>query len=439
MINRLIRSFILDESSRKQIVFSDVTKIRLSSDDPVNQFVTLKSTVAGFPLGTDIFFETGFLTPQALNKWLKFEAVITEDTTTFGLPVGTSLGFKVKTTGGNYWWDGGAWAVAGPTDWSTEAQINANISTFPIVTVGDKGIGFVVNLRTTDPTVTPEVRELKLCGEFDIEFLDDLVYDSVIRKLNTDFRSTSVLVFTTSVAISSQDLAAVLENKGYNITGIRRVVNLSDDPMKLANLFLSYAPGALRQDGFTFEPGIVTFTGAIPLNKLVEITFEYVPEIYIRQGQDFFEVPKFPSLIFENVEVIRGLMSMPDTNSYGVDYVRDKADMTAILQYGPTQHNVRFSYAAFTNKQTDQMRLMNDINQFFSRNKTIRGWGLDLEYGLDIVAEVETSGNERNSDDTDTNVATGAFDVLGVLFYHKASVDGPLVGNGQVNITTFLQ
>ncbi len=434
MIQRLIKNFIFDERIRSGLVFSDDTKIRLNTEDKANPKIQLKlDALKNFPLNADIFVETPITTPNAVQKWLKFEARVTEDKDTKGVPVGTSLGFKIKTTAGNRYWNGSTWAVATLSDWSTEAEVNDNFDTFPIAAVGDKGIGVVINLVTTDKTKTPEVRETKLLGEFDIDVLDDLVYDGIIRKLNSDFRSSSVLRFPTTGSIPSIDLATVLENKGYNITGIRAVYNLTDDPLKLVNLFSSYAPGAPRQDGFTNDPGTITFTGAIAANKTVSVQFEYVPEFYVRSGQDFFEVPTFPSIIFENIISVDDRFTVRDTNSVGQDFIREKSTLSAVLQRGARQQTIRFEYVIFTDRQLDQMRLVNDINAFWSREKVIESFGLGCQYNINIVEQVNTR-NQTTADDTDTNVAAGSFDILGVLFHDKLATDEALVGDGQLNI-----
>lgn len=437
MINRIIRNFVFDEAYRSQLVFSDAAKIRLNSEDPSNPKLQLRADINGeYSLSTNLYITTGMMNPNALLQWLKFEALVVEDPDTFGLPVGASLGFKVKTPAGDYWWSGAAWAVAGANDWSTEAQLNTNLPSFPLGVIGSREIGFVIKLQTTDPKITPELKELKLVGNFEIEYVDDLVYDTLIRKLNTEFRSSSLLRFQTSASIADIDLSTVLENKGYNITGIRRVTNLTDDPLKLTNLLDAYAAGVARQDGFTFDPGTVTFTAPIPTNKLVEIVFEYLPEIYVRQSQDYYEVPKYPTIVFENMEEIADSLGFSDTNSAGEDYVRDKANLTAVLQRSPVQKTLRFEYAVYTNSQTDQMRLTGDINRYLNQTKVLRTWGLDYECSTRIMKRLETIRNKRDADNTDSNVSEGVFDVIGVLSYHKLAEDVPLVAIGQPTVTS---
>ena len=437
MLNRLIKNFCFIEEERKNLSFSDIAKVRLNTEDKTNQRTMLKTDAQGkFSTDDDLFVETWLIEPNALNKWLSFEAVFKEGDEPLTLPVGTSLGFKVKTTGDDYYWDGADWVVAGASDWSTETEIRQNISTFPIVTVGNKKIGFKMNLKTTDPDITPEVFELKLLGEFDVETMDDLIYDSIIRLLNTQFRSTSVVIFPTSSSTSSIDLASVLENTSYNIFDVTKVFNLTDDPLKLNNLHGSYAQGAARQDGFTFEPGTETFSSAIPSGKWVAVHFNYVPEISVKVGQDYFEEPAYPHITFTRItEVARTGFILPATNSNGKDSVRDKENGVAVQQYSPAQTSYRFDFMLHTTPN-DQFKLSKDLERFFSNNQSITTYGLYNKHPMEIVDKIDTVGNASDNDSSDTATSKGSFDVIGVLSYDKPSIDVPLVTQLNVNITT---
>ncbi|PIS11122.1 MAG: hypothetical protein COT73_05655 [Bdellovibrio sp. CG10_big_fil_rev_8_21_14_0_10_47_8] len=431
MINRLIKNFIFNESIRSHLVISDPSKIRLNSENPVSPTIELSSEGGQFSTDTDLFIETPLTMPNGVQKWLKFEAIKPNDEA----PPNTFIRFKVKTTGGNYFWNGSDWAIAGASDWMTESELNANFDSFPIALVGNRSIGFVVNLQTSDPLVTPKLSALKFLGEFDVDFLEDIVYDGIVRKLNTEFRSTSQIVFPTSSPLTSVDLNAIFENKGYNITGIRKVINLTDDPLKLQNLFDSYAQGPLRQDGFTFDPGVVTLNSSVGSGKVLEITFEYVPEVVVNTHQDFFEIPTLPSLVIEAIDEIELFgFTAQETNAQGRDLIRDIPNLTGVLQLGPEQKTLRVDYAVFTNLQLDQLRLSQDLAEFLSRDLRVKSFALDRDYDLRVVKKLDTSRTktkreaEGNKDSSDTNVATGTFDILGVLFFNKPSKDVPLVG-----------
>ena len=436
MINRLIKNFCFIEEERKNLSFSDTTKIRLNTEDKTNQRIMLKESGSVFSTDANIFVETGLISPNAVNKWLSFEIIFRSgENTPLVLPVGTSIGVKVKTTGDDYFWDGGAWAVAGLSDWSTEAQIRINIPTFPIVTVGNKKIGFKINLVTTDENLTPEVFELKLLGEFDVETLDDLLYDSLIRLLNKEFRSTSVVLFNSgSSSISTIDLAAILENKGYNIFNVTKVFNISDDNLKLNNLHGSYAQGAPKQDGHTFEPGIETFSSPIPADKWVLLHFDFVPEISVKVGQDYFEEPVYPHITFTRITevALRGFI-LPATNSVGKDFIRDKENDVAVQQLSPSQTSYRFDFLLHTSPN-DQFRLAKDFETFFSNNQILSTFGLDNKHAMQMVDKIDTVGNSTTNDSTDTSLSKGSFDVIGVLSYDKPSIDVALVTKLNIDI-----
>ena len=438
MINRLIKNFVFDEKIRSSLQFSDASKIRLNTESPRSPRIELKASASGlYPTDSDIFIETPLTNPNALLKWLKFEAVKIGD----ALPSGTSLGFKLKTPVGYYYWNGSAWITANLSNWMTEDQLNLNFSSFPIATIGSRSIGVVINLKTTDPKVSPQILAVKLLGEFDIDCLDDIIYESFIRKLNTEFRSTSKVAFPIDQASINIDLNGILENKSYNITGIRSVYNITDDALKTNNLIDSYTPGALRQDGFTFEPGTVQFLSSIPAGKLIEITFEYVPEIMVNTGQDYFEPAKFPSLVIEEIESIdRAGFTVQDTASNGKDLIRDIPNLVGVVQFSPEVKTLRVNYAVFTGLQLDQMRLSQDLSSFFCANHSLKSYGLDTEYDLDVGEKINNSRTKTkreadgSQDSTDTNIATGSVDILAVQFFHKQSVDVPLVKDGGVKV-----
>ena len=439
MINRIIKNFCFDEAIRNDLVLSDTDLIRLNTEDPQHPWLMLKADgIGNYSTDDNIFAETPLINPRALVKWLLFEPIYESEQGTLDLPAGTSLGFKIKTTGDNYYWDGAAWVVAGLSDWNTEAQIRINISTFPIATVGNKQIGFVINLKTTDRKVTPKVSELKVLGEFDIEFFDDLVYDSLIGLLNDNFRSTSFVEFNSgSSSISSIDLATILENKGYNIFDVVSVFNKTDDPLKLSNLHDSYTPGIGKQDGFTFEYGTENFTGIIPANKHVVVKFNYVPEISVKVNQDYFEAPAYPHIVFTRITAIdkKGLV-MRNTNSAFKDFIRDKENDVAVSHDTITQQSYRFDFMLYT-AEIDQLLLTDTIRRFFANTKKLLTWGMGNEHNLKLVDEIDTVGNSLDSgnDSSGTNLSKGAFDIEGVVFYDKPSKDVPLITSLNLNIT----
>jgi len=429
-LQRLIKNFTFNEDIRSGLTFSDVTKVRLNTSNPLKQRIMLKKISGAFSTDADLFIETPFIEPHGLKTWLKFEALVVEDPLTFALDTDLTVQFKIKTSGGNLFWDGADWVPAGASDWSSELDVNENIAALDLASIGDKKLAFVINLATSDPDKTPEVLELKLVGQFEVDVLDDLVYATVIRKLNAEFRSSSILQFD-SLGSSSIDLNTVIENTGYKITDIRAVYNITVDPLRVTNLFDSYSPGAPNDDGFTNKPGTIDFTTAIPTDDIIEVVFIFVPAIYVKLKQDIIEVPVFPSLIFTKRREIDDGFRVKDNFSTGRDIVRDKPNLTAVVTEGARQQTIRFEYSIFTNRELDSMRLINDINRFWSNNKSVTSRALGCKFNVNVIDQVNTNSG---SDDTDTDEATGSFDILGVTFQDKEAEDVPIVGKGQFNV-----
>lgn len=434
MVNRIIKSFTFLESIRRDIVFSDSDKIRLNTEVATDPKIMLKADVNDqFSTDGDIYVKTPLSQPNRVQQWLKFEAIKY-------IPDGTDIKYRLYTNAGEFYWNSGLsqWESAGLSDWNTEQEINDNLDQFP---VGDRSLGFIINLSTTDPDLTPEIYEIKFLGLFDIDFLEDLIYDSVIRKINTEFRSTSDLVFL-ATGSNSFDISTVLENKGYNITGIRKAFDLTADPDKLDDIFDSYVLGPVNQDGFTNQPGVITFKSAIPQGNLVRVTFEYLPEVMVITNQDFYEVPTYPSIVFESIRTMeREGFIVPGKRKVISDFIRDIPNKSAVAQINPRQEAVRFDAAIFTDRSVDQARLIDDFSNFIEGLESVKSWGLDQEYDLVVNQPFDTSRNKASKesggadDRTDTHTAETSFEVLGVLFFNKPSVDKPLVAEGQFNVT----
>jgi len=67
------------------------------------------------------------LVPNVLTSWSGFRETVTK-------PAGSEVYYQLSDDDGTTWryWDGGAWVVAGASDYSLASVVNANISSFPI-------------------------------------------------------------------------------------------------------------------------------------------------------------------------------------------------------------------------------------------------------------------------------------------------------------------
>jgi hypothetical protein len=179
------------------------------------------------------------------------------------------------------------------------------------------------------------------------------------------------------------------------------------------------------------------------LCELGEINFEYLPEIMVNTGQDYFEPASLPSLVIEDLETVdRTGFTAQDSVGNGRDLIRDIPNLTGVLQFSPEVKTLRINYAVFTSLQLDQMRLTQDISSFFCANHSLKSYGLDTDYDLDVGEKINNSRTRSkqeaggSKDQTDTNIATGSVDILAVKFFHRQSVDVPLIDQGGIRIAT---
>lgn len=302
---------------------------------------------------------------------------------------------------------------------------------------GDKTICWRINLRTDSNDVTPVVHAIKMLGEFEVEWHEDILYDTILQKFHDNIRFTFdyelYIPSTTNVIDLSSD-AYIPTNEGYNITGVKNVYNMTTDPHKINDIFDSYTPGALNEDGETYMPGIINLTTNVNADDILWAKIEVVPEFAVNTGQDFYEVMKYPSVVIEN---ILNTVDVGSTSNYtsetGIDTVRDFINGTAVEVQPPAVNDLRFEYAIFTSNPIDLSRLIIAINEYFIENRVIRTNALDEKITVRHLSENDMS---QNPDLNDVNTSTGVFILRSVPFYIKKSLDVPLVLNLNTTFTS---
>ena len=340
--------------------------------------------------------------------------------------------FRVYDKSGQEWkWDGANWVHAGSTDWNTQFEINNNIASFPIATEG-KGFGFYINLKTVDELFTPIVKELKLLGEFDIVFQEDMIFDSIIPTIEEKIEASTLIELYLESATTVVDLATTykLEREGYNFTDGLTVYNLDTDPEKVNNLFDSYTPGAARKGGGK-DPGQITLTSSQPADSKLSIQMKYFPEIAVNTSPDFYEVEVSPSMVFESIMIQNPQVAEDSTG--GKDLIRDKIKLTGVEIKPPAQNDLLFEYAVFTGGQTDQHRIGEALRLLFNSINHIDSWGLDEPYTI-IVRDVFRSTNQPNASSVNTHV--GSFLLKNMISSIGQPRDVYLVGNFGRTMTT---
>lgn len=428
MIRDLIKTFLFDDEQREFVQFSDASKIRINTDDKRHPVLSLKAAAGLYSTDNDIYAITRSTTPKSIKQWLKFEVI-------GDFPVGTSVKVRVKNATRELFYNtiDNEWQTAAATNWNTPQEINQNLPTLPF---DDKTISFIVNLKTTNEDQTPSISEIKLLGRFDLDVYQDVV-ETLLQKLHDVLRPVTDALVEVGATTSTLDLlgAYKLENRGYNIVGVEAVYNVTDDPLEVTNIFQSYAPGPLNQDGETNQPGVITLTGSVDAGKILRLKLKYVPELADHTDEDFYEVGKVPSFIIETMEESDrrdGLSAEDSLNEVG-DYIRDIDNATAVQVPSPAHIDLRFGYAVFTDLSMDQKRIAAEIESFLNQNKLLYSQALDEPWGIDGVVRIKT---ENKGYSGNLMKVTGSFDIRNIPLWVKLSKNVPLVTQVNADFTT---
>lgn len=382
-VYRVIKQFHFDQGHdidiQSSLTFSDNTLVRWA---PENFGVQLKRQSTGkYSDSEDIWFKTWTTNPQAVRKLLMLEIFpeVQED--------GAEVYLRINDGTDDYFWDGSAWSVPDDGDWNTEAEINANIETFPILP--DRTFAIVCNLRSVDDLneVTPIVTEIRVLMEVHIDFIEDIILRSMMPALKNGITAVGnyAAIPTSSTAVTTIAFGAYRKNTPYDITTVERVYDLTADPNLLYNLFSSYNP--------TTE--VITLSSALPKNHRAFIVFRYSPEVAFITHQDYYEVNKVPALVIQRVEV-------PVASSYNSaarEGIVNKTTGAAVVIEDPIKITLQFRLHGITASVVDEMRLMSKVLQFFKMNEYITSTGLDEKYRLFIDKEFRDLSNPNKSDE----------------------------------------
>jgi len=355
----------LGHNPYEELTFSDTDLIRLDGRD-FHIKLKKQSPYGYYPLDTDIYFETWITNPESVRKLLMLQV--------FGNQVSEDTTFLVRLTNGtdHYFWDGAAWTVAGAGDWNSEGDINANIETFTILP--DREFGVVVNLQTLDKYNTPSVSEIRVLMQIRIDYMEDLIFRSLIPMLKEEIRPVANFPLPALLADSSSiDLNDYEMDTNFNVTDVEAVFNHSTDPEFLTDILSSYNP----------TTNIISLSTPILTGEIPFILFRYVPEIQYTTHQDYFEVAKIPTVTLQRLEV-------PIASVYNLgarEGVVDKGTGNAVLVHEPWKATLDFRVHITTDHAIDEMRLMSTLMKFFDENKLIRSIGLDEYYRMQIVRE----------------------------------------------------
>ncbi len=351
----ILYCFDFGEAKRGELTLSDDAKVRL---DPEDHRLKLKADADGaFPLDADLNIATGAFWPRTGKAWRGFYAEVTT-------PTGTSIEYKLNDGTNDYWWDGGAWAVAGASEWSPEADIAANISTFP-----PGQLIVVANLVTTDATVTPSIEYYHVGYSAQVVFLEQWVYRTLVPLLRDNLRPPANYAIPIGATTSTIDLDSYPLDTAFHITGIDSVYNHTDDDDHFTDLYSSYDSGT----------NVITLSAPIAAGKVAWINFLYEPLVAVVASVDYAELSRLPAITIENIRI---------TAQHEIGHktgLVNKATGATLIYETPWQCELKGDIVISAPRSLDEMGLSEEVLAYLNDNQTITiaGTGEQVDWTLD--------------------------------------------------------
>lgn len=360
-----------------------------------------------YPTTADLATKHRLTVPECAKEWLLFFADYTNKRD-FNNNVVTTVQFRVSTDGATeLYWDGGAWSVAGPGDWSSEQDVNDNLAALTF----NRQFQVIANLETTDPNFTPELREVKLLYHSDVEFQEDYIR-SLLRSLDEEVRPIGRYREVMDGVASTIDLDAI--ETPYNFTGINAAYNLTTDPTKLTDIF----------DSFDSGTNVVTLTGVPAAGDVVEVQFLWKPEVVVTTSQDYTELSKVPALVVDDFTTGESHEIHP------APAIFDKVTAQGWKLEDGEQIDISIPMRMITDKLFDQQRLADEMKRFFANTPLLLARGQDEPVRLNFVEEYD-----QQTFPTDDELHTGRLRavLLKALFFPSDAK--PVTGVIQFTVT----
>lgn len=415
-LKHIVKHFAFVEENRSRITLG--TDVRLHPTLNRLQLKQGSGPGGGYPTTTDLYAKTWTTTPRSMKRWVGFMADVKHYKSQAGTQL-TDVRYRLSADGvTELYWNGGAnaWVPAAPNNWNTEAEVATNIVAFPAST---QTIQVVINLRTTDASVTPEVRALRLLYESDLEEMEDYVWRSLLPSMRSQIRPIGEHAIELAAPGASIDLNTYPIETPYDIVGIDAVYDVDADPRKLTNLF----------DSYNDATKVITLTGAIPGGNTAVIRFLYAPVLAVTTHQDYTELEKVPEILVENIQIVDDL-----GKSNGAHYVINKAT-GAGKKVPVTQADIEVRGRYITDKAKDHARLADAVRRYFEANPLLRSVGMDDDFRLWLIDfyDQDTAPNQG-----DLHAGRFLFRISQAVFFDNDAVDITGVLNFDLALTKAL-
>jgi len=364
MRQKLLKCFLFDKHIRDRITFSDPTKIRL---DDSKSHIALKpqgKKVSNgkiiYPLDSNLFVRITPTNPQTLKGWFGFSATPRFDQQ----PPQTFVRYKLSDGTNDFYWDGVSWVVALLADWNTEAEVAANISSFP---VSSEKLGVVINLETDDIHVTPTLKALDLLMEVELSYLKSLIV-SLIRS----FRNAGAVDARTSLYGNGSDTITLTDiDHNPNIDSVLGVYDAANDPEYQTNLFQSYDSTSKT----------VKLTTTVISGTPLLVRYMQNVEVYLNfASQDYVEIERVPAVIVDRFTVsgsdVAGRFEVGDVNTN-----------TAVVRKDPKRVDLQIGILLLSESKDTMLKLIDWSLEHETKNALLHWQDIDENISLRVIDE----------------------------------------------------
>jgi len=314
-----------------------------------------------YSIDADLYVATWITNPTAIRQWAGFSF----DPLEGNQPANTTVRFKLNDGTNDRYWGGASWDVAGASNWNTEADIAANIATFPVI---DQKIGIIVNLQTTDPKVTPSVTAVDVLMSCEIDYLYSLVGDALISSLESSFQPMADFAVRADggTKVSLKDMETPFE-----VTDVPEAYDHDTDPSHLTNLALAYDATAK----------VLTLTSAVDRGTVVWFRFAFQARIYLNwPSQDYLEVEKLPAVVVDSFEI-------SGNEIWAEASVRDMPNFQATLRRFPFRLKLEFDIVLLAEKNRTLLVMMDLALKHVADNPLLHWPAVDENVSMRIVTE----------------------------------------------------
>lgn len=404
---------------RSSSTLSDATKIRL---DPADFKIKLKlDSSFRYPTDADLYVRTRLYRPDAVRKLLMFQL---EETT----PDGTSVGLRINDGTHDRFWDGAAWSIAGVGDWNTEAEINEHLEAFDVT---ERQFAIVFNLVTTDDKVTPEVTGALMLWEGTVDWLDDILIDSLVGMFQDELTWFCDFALPPLPEDSDEiDLGDYTDEKALDVHGVEAVFDHANDPNHLVNLLNTYTPSTK----------ILTLTADIPEGGVPFVRTSAGVHVAWDTNEDFSEVGQLPELVLMDAETI-STSSYPEVGALGI--VR-KDNYQGVEIPSPYRATYKITMKLRTDNSREQQRLQEAVMRVLvagppsEAGPFLRSKATDRRFRLWLVDEFRSVNPDIGLESAGVRTHQCTFRIENVMIHLKPAVTSFGVKNANIKFANVI-